>query len=123
MIDFVGELNDAREARKVHTFFFLVIRPPRRSTRETTLFPYTTLFRSESRPHRMERHGHDVAPRLEPALRVRRRLPGPGVVPIRRTGRGHGEDDEGRGRGGADVRRRAGLSRPARAGLPQVPAL
>src|SRR5881409_3520427 len=27
-------------------FFFLMIRRPRRSTRETTLFPYTTLFRS-----------------------------------------------------------------------------
>src|SRR5881409_3737334 len=28
-------------------FFFLMIRRPPRSTRETTLFPYTTLFRSE----------------------------------------------------------------------------
>src|SRR5438874_9752955 len=28
-------------------FFFLMIRPPPRST----LFPYTTLFRSRSRPH------------------------------------------------------------------------
>src|SRR5881409_3757391 len=27
-------------------FFFLMIRRPPRSTRETTLFPYTTLFRS-----------------------------------------------------------------------------
>src|SRR6188472_4626115 len=31
-------------------FFFLMIRRPPRSTRETTLFPYTTLFRS--RPSR-----------------------------------------------------------------------
>src|SRR5881409_2311040 len=30
-------------------FFFLMIRRPPRSTRETTLFPYTTLFRSS--PH------------------------------------------------------------------------
>src|SRR5881409_4350688 len=29
-------------------FFFLMIRRPPRSTRETTLFPYTTLFRSDS---------------------------------------------------------------------------
>src|SRR6188472_4622885 len=28
-------------------FFFLMIRRPPRSTRETTLFPYTTLFRSD----------------------------------------------------------------------------
>src|SRR3546814_5969472 len=27
-------------------FFFLMLRPPRRSTRTATLFPYTTLFRS-----------------------------------------------------------------------------
>src|SRR6188472_4567926 len=31
-------------------FFFLMIRRPPRSTRETTLFPYTTLFRSRTRP-------------------------------------------------------------------------
>src|SRR6188472_1822536 len=29
-------------------FFFLMIRRPPRSTRETTLFPYTTLFRSDA---------------------------------------------------------------------------
>src|SRR6188472_4460469 len=34
-------------------FFFLMIRRPPRSTRETTLFPYTTLFRSRSRRHRL----------------------------------------------------------------------
>src|SRR3546814_12846740 len=35
-------------------FFFLMIRRPPRSTRTDTLFPYTTLFRSEGRgfdPH------------------------------------------------------------------------
>src|SRR3546814_19146701 len=31
-------------------FFFLMIRRPPRSTRTDTLFPYTTLFRSEARP-------------------------------------------------------------------------
>src|SRR3546814_11582009 len=32
-------------------FFFLMIRPPPRSTRTDTLFPYTTLFRSEAERH------------------------------------------------------------------------
>src|SRR5881409_4361927 len=32
--------------------FFLMIRHPPRSTRETTLFPYTTLFRSGPAPGR-----------------------------------------------------------------------
>src|SRR5213596_3987913 len=31
-------------------FFFLMIRRPPRSTQDRTLFPYTTLFRSTSRP-------------------------------------------------------------------------
>src|SRR3546814_12349841 len=31
-------------------FFFLMIRRPPRSTRTDTLFPYTTLFRSDRRP-------------------------------------------------------------------------
>src|SRR5881628_3978892 len=30
--------------------FFLMIRPPPRSTRQSTLFPYTTLFRSSGSP-------------------------------------------------------------------------
>src|SRR3546814_12899696 len=33
-------------------FFFLMIRLPPRSTRTDTLFPYTTLFRSATRPER-----------------------------------------------------------------------
>src|SRR3546814_13758807 len=32
----------------LHSLFFLMIRRPPRSTRHDTLFPYTTLFRSES---------------------------------------------------------------------------
>src|SRR2546426_5964564 len=62
-------------------FFFLMIRRPPRST----LFPYTTLFRSRGPSRRQS------------ALRVRRRLSGPRVVPVRRHGRGHCADDEGRG--------------------------
>src|SRR5881628_11498 len=33
-----------------HYFFFLMMRPPPRSTRQSTLFPYTTLFRSRWTP-------------------------------------------------------------------------
>src|SRR6059036_4049121 len=50
------------EARKASTrsrldverscFFFLTMRPPPRSTQPTTLFPYTTLFRSQLRRRR-----------------------------------------------------------------------
>src|SRR3546814_15355621 len=42
-------------------FFFLMIRPPPRSTRTDTLFPYTTLFRS-ARPavRRVEGCGREV---------------------------------------------------------------
>src|SRR6059036_890714 len=36
--------------RNVHNFFFLMIRRPPRPTQPTTLFPYTTLFRSVSGP-------------------------------------------------------------------------
>src|SRR3546814_19781516 len=46
-------------------FFFLMIRRPPRSTRTDTLFPYTTLFRSEGRD-RPQRH-HLV---LKPIRRV-----------------------------------------------------
>src|SRR3546814_3892480 len=34
--------------RCTHIFFFLMIRRPPRSTRTDTLFPYTTLFRSQA---------------------------------------------------------------------------
>src|SRR3546814_1724926 len=34
----------------IKIFFFLMIRRPPRSTRTDTLFPYTTLFRNQSRP-------------------------------------------------------------------------
>src|SRR3546814_18071883 len=41
-------------------FFFLMIRRPPRSTRTDTLFPYTTLFRSEGT--RLRASGHRTAP-------------------------------------------------------------
>src|SRR6187431_3563347 len=34
---------------KISSFFFLMIRRPPRSTQQSTLFPYTTLFRSSAR--------------------------------------------------------------------------
>src|SRR5881409_4124139 len=49
-------------------FFFLMIRRPPRSTRETTLFPYTMLFRSLHRgegPHQRHRNGEQRDQRSE----------------------------------------------------------
>src|SRR6188472_4718234 len=48
-------------------FFFLMIRRPPRSTRETTLFPYTTLFR----PARGSPRGARPARRCAPGPRCR----------------------------------------------------
>src|SRR3546814_14549602 len=50
-------------------FFFLIIRRPPRSTRTDTLFPYTTLFRSEG-----DRHQHS-SPRLRRSIGVRHGVP------------------------------------------------
>src|SRR3546814_8950039 len=61
-------------------FFFLMIRRPPRSTRTDTLFPYTTLFRSEDRTARRQYHADRPS-----------RLPAPGAW--RRRHRG---DDDGR---------------------------
>src|SRR6059036_3621376 len=72
---------------------------------------------------RMGRPGRDRPSRRQSALRVRRWLSGPGLVPLRRHGRGHGTDDEGRGGAGPHVRRPPGLSRAPRARLPQVPGV
>src|SRR6187431_3667277 len=41
-------------------FFFLMIRRPPRSTQQSTLFPYTTLFRSTNS---RDRPGYGAAPR------------------------------------------------------------
>src|SRR3546814_15241532 len=41
------ELMALRASMMVYVFFFLMIRRPPRSTRTDTLFPYTTLFRSQ----------------------------------------------------------------------------
>src|SRR3546814_2077551 len=43
-------------------FFFLMIRRPPRSTRIDTLFPYTTLFRSEERPRPIDRRVEENQP-------------------------------------------------------------
>src|SRR5881628_3349409 len=44
-----------RRLHAVVVFFFLMIRLPPRSTRQSTLFPYTTLFRSRKFPRRAGR--------------------------------------------------------------------
>src|SRR3546814_8821789 len=47
-------------------FFFLIIRRPPRSTRTDTLFPYTTLFRSQpAERHGQDRQGHRVRQRRQ----------------------------------------------------------
>src|SRR3546814_5037845 len=83
-------------------FFFLMSRPPPRSTRTDTLFPYTTLFRSplsrRDAPRRRQ-GGHDPHhSRAVSALRA----------PARRT--------ESRGHGRLGAGRRA--TAPTSAGLP-----
>src|SRR3546814_14944539 len=45
-------MNDSSYSRVFVVFFFLMIRRPPRSTRTDTLFPYTTLFRSDLQPAR-----------------------------------------------------------------------
>src|SRR3546814_5982073 len=55
-------------------FFFLMIRRPPRSTRTDTLFPYTTLFRSQAVPGRTARRGTVVAAHAD--VRLRARAPG-----------------------------------------------
>src|SRR3546814_18945385 len=46
-------------------FFFLIIRRPPRSTRTSTLFPYTTLFRSGDEGARSLGHLHQLAAALQ----------------------------------------------------------
>src|SRR5213083_2033661 len=47
-VDRLGDVaQQLGEPRLYVAFFFLMIRPPPRSTQQRTLFPYTTLFRSE----------------------------------------------------------------------------
>src|SRR3546814_10805226 len=64
-------------------FFFLMIRRPPRSTRTDTLFPYTTLFRSQGagpRRHRATFHGRLQCRELAVALIwVGRDLDGGGI--------------------------------------------
>src|SRR3546814_10953801 len=57
-------------------FFFLMIRRPPRSTRTDTLFPYTTLFRSDA-------HRRDAGQRHGGYVRRQQRV----VDPRRETGR------------------------------------
>src|SRR3546814_13506879 len=63
----------------IFMFFFLMIRRPPRSTRTDTLFPYTTLFRSQHRHFlTIARAAADVAG--DGALRRARQAPDEGPV-------------------------------------------
>src|SRR3712207_7445529 len=70
----------------VFFFFFLMIRRPPRST----LFPYTTLFRSE--PQRPERVAHDRE--LVRLLHAERLLDRARLRPVRQPGRMQGQRSE-----------------------------
>src|SRR3546814_11879726 len=59
-------------------FFFLMIRRPPRSTRTDTLFPYTTLFRSEARPELVRRGGEGCVRQVRRADARDRAARGPG---------------------------------------------
>src|SRR3546814_11718534 len=57
----------------MYWMFFLMIRLPPRSTRTHTLFPYTTLFRSQSGQRQARRLAGDVPERdVEPGQREQR---------------------------------------------------
>src|SRR3546814_6760192 len=49
-------------------FFFLMIRRPPRSTRTDTLFPYTTLFRSDVAPAHLDRADRDLVAQFHDRL-------------------------------------------------------
>src|SRR6056300_1630320 len=53
-IDFHGTNESLRNTQFI--FFFLMIRRPPRSTLTLTLFPYTTLFRSDRHPQQRDHH-------------------------------------------------------------------
>src|SRR3546814_15477287 len=68
--------------RGVSSFFLMIRRPPR-STRTDTLFPYTTLFRSDVRERRSRPAGGDgvLSDDRRCRLSAARRRSGPGGVP------------------------------------------
>src|SRR3546814_14698233 len=93
-------------------FFFLMIRRPPRSTRTDTLFPYTTLFRSEGGAVRAAR-----------PLRRRRRAPEGGGTSLSLLRDAGGAESEAQGgadrRTAADLRPRRPRPLRGRAGAPR----
>src|SRR3546814_11460252 len=59
-------------------YFFLMLRLPPSTTRTDTLFPYTTLFRSQALRHAGLRRGHRPQPQRDGHRRLR---PGPRQQP------------------------------------------
>src|SRR3546814_390468 len=59
---FIDSLCDCSFSRCCTYFFFLMIRPPPRSTRTDPLFPYTTRFRSMPTPKELAARGESWGP-------------------------------------------------------------
>src|SRR3546814_6466954 len=72
--------------------FFLMIRRPPRSTRTDTLFPYTTLFRSQCVSIRTRRGEEDERPSAGISRKDQRRLADRGNRPDDRIGQGRSEE-------------------------------
>src|SRR3546814_18654817 len=73
-------------------FVFLMIRRPPRSTRTDTLFPYTTLFRSED----VDRVGAGDVPDRKRAVALNGGLDADGQLRRARSKRNHGKTDHQR---------------------------
>src|SRR3546814_10991704 len=81
----------------VYVFFFLMLRRPPRSTRTDTLFPYTTLFRSDRGrvdAGERERGEEDRLPDGEPG--AQRGVEKPAEAHLLRDGRHDGGEEIGR---------------------------
>src|SRR5260370_29966386 len=64
----IGQINSVFQRTQPHFFFLMIRRPPR-----STLFPYTTLFRSLPKPRLrpLERHPKRHPPSLTQGMRIR----------------------------------------------------
>src|SRR3546814_11978313 len=78
----------------LYAVFFLMIRRPPRSTRTDTLFPYTTLFRSNRQGHHAGPPQMDAGDVPQGILRARgyRAAPAPQLFPLHRTVGGRSEE-------------------------------
>src|SRR3546814_8816401 len=96
--------------------FFLMIRRPPRSTRTDTLFPYTTLFRSEQQKTDQDRGGLEIFT----DHRERRIAAGPGDEPREQHPEQALADDEARRQQDAHAAMEFGPGAACRAPFPQM---